>query len=44
MAALRSAAGRPANPRCPLTTFDLSDKTYGLNQLRYDLRKLKGMA
>ena len=25
-----------------LTTFDLSDKTYGLNQLRYDLRKLKG--
>jgi hypothetical protein len=25
-----------------LTTFHLSDKTYGLNQLRYDLRKLKG--
>jgi len=25
-----------------LTTFDLSAKTYGLNQLRYDLRKLKG--
>ncbi len=25
-----------------LTTFDLSDKAYGLNQLRYDLRKLKG--
>jgi len=25
-----------------LTTFDLSEKTYGLNQLRYDLRKLKG--
>ena len=24
------------------TTFDLSEKTYGLNQLRYDLRKLKG--
>jgi len=25
-----------------LTTFHLSDKDYGLNQLRYDLRKLKG--
>ena len=25
-----------------LTTFDLSEKAYGLNQLRYDLRKLKG--
>jgi hypothetical protein len=25
-----------------LTTFDLSDQAYGLNQLRYDLRKLKG--
>ncbi len=25
-----------------LTTFQLSHKTYGLNQLRYDLRKLKG--
>ncbi len=25
-----------------LTTFDLSEKTYGLNPLRYDLRKLKG--
>jgi hypothetical protein len=25
-----------------LTTFELSPKTYGLNQLRYDLRKLKG--
>lgn len=25
-----------------LTTFRLSSKTYGLNQLRYDLRKLKG--
>jgi hypothetical protein len=25
-----------------LTTFHLSAKTYGLNQLRYDLRKLKG--
>jgi hypothetical protein len=25
-----------------VTTFRLSEKTYGLNQLRYDLRKLKG--
>jgi hypothetical protein len=25
-----------------LATFQLSDRTYGLNQLRYDLRKLKG--
>jgi len=25
-----------------ITTFQLSPKTYGLNQLRYDLRKLKG--
>jgi len=25
-----------------LTSFQLSSKTYGLNQLRYDLRKLKG--
>jgi hypothetical protein len=25
-----------------LTTFDLAEKAYGLNQLRYDLRKLKG--
>jgi hypothetical protein len=25
-----------------LTTFDLSERDYGLNQLRYDLRKLKG--
>jgi hypothetical protein len=25
-----------------ITTFQLSAKTYGLNQLRYDLRKLKG--
>lgn len=25
-----------------LTTFQLAPKTYGLNQLRYDLRKLKG--
>jgi hypothetical protein len=28
--------------RAVLTTFDLSEKTYGLNRLRYDLRKLKG--
>ena len=27
-----------------LTTFRLSEKAYGLNQLRYDLRKLKGHA
>src|SRR6266576_1379613 len=27
--------------RAVLTTFDLSEKAYGLNQLRYDLRKLK---
>ena len=25
-----------------LTTFQISPKTYGLDQLRYDLRKLKG--
>ena len=25
-----------------ITTFDLSDSTYRLDQLRYDLRKLKG--
>jgi hypothetical protein len=25
-----------------LTTFRLSEKAYGLNQPRYDLRKLKG--
>jgi len=25
-----------------LTSFDLSDHAYGINQLRYDLRKLKG--
>src|SRR5215831_15032712 len=28
--------------RAVLATFDLSEKSYGLNQLRYDLRKLKG--
>ena len=28
--------------RAVLTTFHLSDKGYGLNQLRYDLRKLRG--
>jgi hypothetical protein len=28
--------------RAVLTTFQLSAKAYGLNQLRYDLRKLKG--
>ena len=36
-------AGRPGKSTTPsFTTFDLSEKTYGLNQLRYDLRKLKG--
>jgi hypothetical protein len=25
-----------------LTTFGLSERSYGLNQLRYDLRKLRG--
>jgi hypothetical protein len=28
--------------RAVLTSFQLSPKTYGLNQLRYDLRKLRG--
>ena len=28
--------------RTVLTTFHLSERAYGLNQLRYDLRKLKG--
>ena len=28
--------------RAVLTSFDLSEKAYGLNRLRYDLRKLKG--
>jgi hypothetical protein len=28
--------------RAVITTFHLSDKSYGLNQLRYDLRKLRG--
>ena len=28
--------------RAVLTTFHLSERVYGLNQLRYDLRKLKG--
>jgi len=28
--------------RAVLTTFDLSEKRYRLNQIRYDLRKLKG--
>src|SRR5207237_7840977 len=29
------------NPPRRLTTFHLSERAYGLNQLRYDLRKLK---
>jgi hypothetical protein len=32
----------PERHQAVLTTFHLSDKGYGLNQLRYDLRKLKG--
>ena len=28
--------------RAVLTSFHLSERAYGLNQLRYDLRKLKG--
>jgi len=43
MAAATSAAGRPSrSTHAVLTTFHLSDNAYGLNQLRYDLRKLKG--
>jgi hypothetical protein len=30
------------NHQAVLTTFDLSSSAYGLNQLRYDLRELKG--
>jgi hypothetical protein len=33
-------SGKP--PGRVLTTFEISDAQYGLNQLRYDLRKLKG--
>ena len=40
-----SAVGQPATPiRSFLTTFHLSDATDRLNQLRYDLRRLKGHA
>jgi hypothetical protein len=43
MAAAMSAAGPPSKiHHAVLTTFHLSDRAYGLNQLRYDLRKLKG--
>ena len=34
--------GTRAVCRAVLTSFHLSDTAYGLNQLRYDLRKLKG--
>jgi hypothetical protein len=45
MAAIRSAGGLPKQiHQAVLTTFQLSPKNYGLNQLRYDLRKLKGHA
>jgi len=39
-----SVGGWTAKPihQAVLTTFQLSPNTYGLNQLRYDLRKLKG--
>jgi len=38
-----SAAGLPGRfTEFFLESFQLSEKTYGLNQLRYDLRKLKG--
>ena len=37
------AAGPPSRSnRAVLTTFQISPKTYGLNQLRYDLRPIKG--
>ena len=43
MAVLRSAAGRPGRYIKPSSTPSTSlRKTYRLNQLRYDLRKLKG--
>ena len=43
MPAVMSVAGLPKQiHQAVLTTFNLSDKAYGLNQLRYDLRKLKG--
>ena len=44
MAELTSAAGRRGKSTTPFSqpSFLLSDRTYGLNQLRYDLRKLKG--
>jgi hypothetical protein len=39
-----SVAGPPSKSiRAVLTSFRLSNQNYGLNQLRYDLRKLKGM-
>ena len=44
MAAVISAAGPPnrsTTPSSPPSTFP-TDSAYGLNQLRYDLRKLKG--
>jgi hypothetical protein len=42
--ALPITGGWPAKQihQAVLTTFHLTDKAYGLNQLRYDLRKLKG--
>ena len=42
-AAVTSAAGPPGKSTRPsLATFHVSERAYGPNQLRYDLRKLKG--
>jgi len=38
----RRRLDREGNPQAVRTTFGLSEPSYGLNQLRYDLRKLKG--
>jgi len=38
----RGRLDRLAHPPSVLAAFDLSAKSYGLNQLRYDLRRLKG--
>ena len=45
MPAPRSAAGAAQQlHEVLLTSFGLSDKRYGLNQLRYDLRKMRAHA
>ena len=38
----RGRLDRQTDSRSVLATFELSAGSYGLNQLRYDLRKLKG--